>query len=301
MNLFGKKAKTSPKDAIVRLRESLEMLEKREKYLQTKIDNELKFAKANASKNKRGEFRVSLRDGVWIAAGSGLDEEGGIFVIKQDSRTRTFAEILSDMLETDANQFSLQKVKHMDWQERFNLVGTDSLLRTCITALTALKRKRAYEDQINKIMGSRMTLEQQVMAIENANVNLETMNAMRAGAEAMKQIHGNLDINKVDATMDDIRDQMDLANEISDAISQPVNFGVEFDEDELNEELELLEQEELDAKLLDTGAGVSVGSLPEVPDTAVPAIAQPPRPVRTQAITTEEDAELEALKASMSM
>ena len=133
--------------------------------------------------------------------------------------------------------------------------------------------------------------------------------------------------------MDDIRDQMDLANEISDAISQPVNFGVEFDEDELNEELELLEQEELDAKLLDTGAGVSVGSLPEVPDTAVPgkrisqygsiqisicgqqglivdvfvvplprtAIAQPPRPVRTQALTTDEDAELAELKASMAM
>ena len=40
--------------------------------------------------------------------------------------------------------------------------------------------------------------------------------------------------------MDDIREQMDLANEISEAISQPVNFGIEFDEDELNEELELL-------------------------------------------------------------
>ena len=61
MNLFRTaKAKTSPKDAIVRLRESLEMLEKREKYLQTKIDNELKFAKANASKNKRGEWSWSL-------------------------------------------------------------------------------------------------------------------------------------------------------------------------------------------------------------------------------------------------
>jgi hypothetical protein len=56
MNLFGKAkaAKTTPKDAIVRLRESLDMLEKREKYLQTKIDSELTVAKANATKNKRG-------------------------------------------------------------------------------------------------------------------------------------------------------------------------------------------------------------------------------------------------------
>jgi hypothetical protein len=56
----------------------------------------------------------------------------------------------------------------------------------------ALKRKKAYEEQINKIAGSRLTLETQVMAIENANVNLETMNAMAAGAAAMKSIHGKL-------------------------------------------------------------------------------------------------------------
>ncbi len=57
MNLFGKAkaAKATPKDAIVKLRESLEMLEKRERFLQTKIDAELGVAKANATKNKRGE------------------------------------------------------------------------------------------------------------------------------------------------------------------------------------------------------------------------------------------------------
>jgi charged multivesicular body protein 4 len=56
MQLFGrakKAAAPSPKDSIVRLRETLEMLEKREKFLQGKIDNELKIAKANATKNKR--------------------------------------------------------------------------------------------------------------------------------------------------------------------------------------------------------------------------------------------------------
>ena len=114
MNLFGKaKTKDTPKDAIVKIRDSLEMLEKREKFLNLKIENELKIAKTNATKNKR-------------------------------------------------------------------------------VALMALKRKRALEDQITKIMGSRMTLETQVMAIENANINLETMNAMKAGADAMKNIHGSL-------------------------------------------------------------------------------------------------------------
>jgi charged multivesicular body protein 4A/B len=55
MNLFRKAGpKSTPKDAIIKLRESLDMLEKREKYLATKIEGELKIAKANVSKNKRG-------------------------------------------------------------------------------------------------------------------------------------------------------------------------------------------------------------------------------------------------------
>lgn len=56
----------------------------------------------------------------------------------------------------------------------------------------ALKKKKAYDAQIDKINGTRMTIETQVMAIENANVNLETMNALRGGAEAMKNIHGSM-------------------------------------------------------------------------------------------------------------
>ena len=64
MNLFGKAKKQqasggagpSAKDSIIRLRETLEMLEKREKFLQTKIENEVNLAKANVTKNKRGAF-----------------------------------------------------------------------------------------------------------------------------------------------------------------------------------------------------------------------------------------------------
>ncbi|KAI8967768.1 Snf7 family [Mycotypha africana] len=155
----------------------------------------------------------------------------------------------------------------------------------------ALKRKKTYEANIEKINGARMTIETQMMAIENANVNLETMSAMRAGAEAMKNIHGSMDIDKVDATMDDIRDQMDIANEISEAISRPVNMGDELDEDELLNELEELEQEELDAKMLETPSPVV--SAPNVPNR-VPTH-------NTQIEEDDEEAELRALQASIAM
>ncbi|KAJ2004414.1 ESCRT-III subunit protein snf7 [Coemansia thaxteri] len=221
MKLFfgGQKPKATPKEAIITLRENLAMLEKREAHLQSKIDNELKAARANATKNKQA-------------------------------------------------------------------------------ALAALKRKRLLETQIEKISGSRMTLEAQAMAIEAANVNLETMRAMEKGAEAMKTIHKDLNIDKVDQTMEDIREQMDLANEVSDAISQPQLFGAELDEDELNAELDELEQEELDKQLLDKQlfsderAPVTLPRLPQQPQHAAPAAA---------AVTDDEDDELAELRESMGM
>jgi charged multivesicular body protein 4A/B len=97
-------------------------------------------------------------------------------------------------------------------------------------ALLALKRKKMYDDQLERNMNSRITLETQIQAIESANVNLETFKAMQTGADAMKRIHGELNIDKVDKTMDDIRDQMDLSKEISDAISQPLGVGVDLDD-----------------------------------------------------------------------
>lgn len=137
MNLFfGKaKSKTTAKDAIYKLRETLGMLEKRQTFLETKAENELKIAKANATKNRRGMYLVMKK----------------CFLVQQ--KELTF----------------------------YTLV-----------ALMALKRKKAYEANIEKINGARMTIETQMMAIENANVNLETMGAMRAGAEAMKNIHGSM-------------------------------------------------------------------------------------------------------------
>lgn len=58
MQLFGKAKKAAPsaKESIVQLRATLELLEKREQFLQTKIDNEVKLARANVSKNKKGSL-----------------------------------------------------------------------------------------------------------------------------------------------------------------------------------------------------------------------------------------------------
>ena len=70
--------------------------------------------------------------------------------------------------------------------------------------------------------------------------------------------------------MDEIRDQMAISSEISEAIARPA-LGNEVDEDELREELERLEQEELDNKLI----GV------DVPIQRVPTVAERRNPQQT--------------------
>jgi len=56
MSYFGgrRDPKQTARDAIVTLRQQLQMIEKKEEYLQKKIDEEVKKAKANAVSNKTG-------------------------------------------------------------------------------------------------------------------------------------------------------------------------------------------------------------------------------------------------------
>lgn len=61
-------------------------------------------------------------------------------------------------------------------------------------------------------------------------MNAETLLAMKKGAGALKDIHKQLNIDKVDATMDEIREEMERTKEIAEAISNPINVGVDVDE-----------------------------------------------------------------------
>ena len=97
--------------------------------------------------------------------------------------------------------------------------------------------------------------------------------------------------------MDDIAEQQDVAREISEAISNPVAFGQEFDEDELEAELneleaegELEEQEELDRQLLNVGPSTNV-PLPDVP------AAEPAKAARAKPKPVADDDDLAELAA----
>ena len=58
--------------------------------------------------------------------------------------------------------------------------------------MAALKRKKANEQELEKLQGTRFQLEMQVNTLESASFNAETMAAMKTASDALKTIHGKL-------------------------------------------------------------------------------------------------------------
>ncbi|KAI5280411.1 Charged Multivesicular Body Protein 4A [Manis pentadactyla] len=108
-------------------------------------------------------------------------------------------------------------------------------------------------------------------AIENATTSAEVLRTMELAAQGMKKAYQNMDIDKVDELMADITEQQEVAQQISDAISQPIGFGDDVDEDDLLEELEELEQEELTQELNVGQEEEPPVRLPSAPSTHLPA------------------------------
>jgi len=139
-------------------------------------------------------------------------------------------------------------------------------------ALFAMKRKKMYENELDKIQNVKMTLETQVINLESAAQNAETFKAMSQGTNTMKKIRNDVGIEKVDDLMDEIKEEMEMANEINDAIAAPVD-PLMADEDELLAELNELEAADVEAHLLniETPDATQGLSLPSVPNSKLPA------------------------------
>uniref|UniRef100_A0A6N2N528 Uncharacterized protein n=1 Tax=Salix viminalis TaxID=40686 RepID=A0A6N2N528_SALVM len=153
-------------------------------------------------------------------------------------------------------------------------------------AIQCLKRKRLYEQQIEQLGNFQLRIHDQMILLEGAKATTETVDALRTGASAMKAMqkatyvpiisvkcisgiftHGvlivfggnvftlvvtvpKLNIDDVDKTMDEINEQTENMKQIQEALSTPIGSAADFDEDELEAELEELEGAELEEQLL---------------------------------------------------
>ncbi|KAL3463810.1 Snf7-domain-containing protein [Aspergillus heterothallicus] len=163
-------------------------------------------------------------------------------------------------------------------------------------ALAALRRKKVHEKNLEQTQAQIAQLEQQVYSIEAANINYETLNAMKAAGAAMEKIHNGMTIEKVDEAMEKLREQQDLNNEIAEAITRPP-YGEQLDEDDLEQELEGLEQEAMDERMLNTGTVPVADQLNRLPATTT---AEPSK-ANKQTEEEDEEAELAKLRAEMAI
>ncbi|KAG9238142.1 Snf7-domain-containing protein [Amylocarpus encephaloides] len=164
-------------------------------------------------------------------------------------------------------------------------------------AKAALRRKKQHEHTLEQTTAQIATLEQQVYSIEAANINRETLMAMEKAGKAMADIHGNLNIDKVDDTMEKLREQHALGEEIANAITS-TPMGEPIDEGELDDELEALEQERLDGEMLRSGSVPVSDQVHRMPAAANTEIKSK-QPARTA--EEEEEEELQKLQAEMAM
>ncbi|EDO42779.1 predicted protein [Nematostella vectensis] len=134
-------------------------------------------------------------------------------------------------------------------------------------ALQALKRKKRLEKQLSQIDGTLSTIEFQRDALENSSTNTEVVKSMSFAANALKEVHKTLDIDDVHDVMDDVQEQAQL----SDEISQAINFvgSQDIDESDIMSELAELEQEVIDKELIQVKKPGP--RLPNVPSTKLPA------------------------------
>lgn len=213
----SQKRKDAPKNAILALRQQLDMLQKREKHLESQMAEQDAVARKNVSSNKTA-------------------------------------------------------------------------------AKSALRRKKVHERSLEQTNAQIATIEQQIYSIESANINHETLNAMKNAGSAMKNIHGGMTIDKVDETMDQLREQHALSEEIASAITS-TSIGEPIDEDDLEGELEGMEQEAIDERMLNTGTVPVADQLDKLPAAANGELKGKERVEEED----DEEAELAKLQKEMAM
>eukprot|EP00727_Mastigamoeba_balamuthi_P006945 m51a1_g2871 hypothetical protein (2340) ;mRNA; f:365026-375773 len=102
------------------------------------------------------------------------------------------------------------------------------------------KRLVVWRPRIKKISDAHV---EELMAAQDKSDEQIVTQAVRTGDDAMRHIHTSMEEEDVDQTMEDIREQQDIARKIDDAIGQSQTSGEVFDEAELLAELDEMEQD----------------------------------------------------------
>ncbi|KAI9715545.1 MAG: ESCRT-III subunit protein snf7 [Chrysothrix sp. TS-e1954] len=180
-----------------------------------------------------------------------------------------------------------KREKHlMNQMDEQDAIARKNVNTNKTAAKAALRRKKGLEHTLTQVSDHMLTVERQISSIESANINKETMDAMKNASVAMKHIHNGLTIDKVDATMEDLSDQHAIAEEIGEALRGGPGANA-VDEGELEEELQELQERELEGRMV--GGSVPVGE-------RLPGVAQGERESARALYSGSDEADIDKVK-----
>ncbi|XP_063241964.1 charged multivesicular body protein 6-A [Bacillus rossius redtenbacheri] len=124
-----------------------------------------------------------------------------------------------------------------------------------------LRKKRYQEQLLARTDGQLENIEKMIHDVEFSQVELQVMDGLKAGNEALKKIHQVLTVDEVERILDETREGVEKQRELDELLS-----GALTDEDEAAVE------EELEALVGPALPEVPAEELPEVPAEELPEV-----------------------------
>merc|ERR1711981_221225 len=127
----------------------------------------------------------------------------------------------------------------------------------------ALKQMKMFEGELTKLDGQQIMLEQQKMTIQSTHADVDVVNSLRAGNQAITNMNANMDVDSIADLQDEMAENMQEIQERNELFSA----AAEENKDDLLAELDEMEADALAGEL----EGMEVGVMP----IAAPAAANP--------------------------
>ena len=114
-------------------------------------------------------------------------------------------------------------------------------------AVMALKQMKMYEGELTKLDGQQIMLEQQKMTIQSTHADVDVVNSLRAGNQAIGTMNKQMDVDSIADLQDEMAENMQEVQERQDLFAAAAEEGKE----DMLAELDELEAEALAGELDD--------------------------------------------------
>ena len=112
-------------------------------------------------------------------------------------------------------------------------------------AVMALKQMKMYEGELTKLDGQQIMLEQQKMTIQSTHADVDVVNSLRAGNQAIGTMNKQMDVDSIADLQDEMAENMQEVQERQDLFAAAAEEGKE----DMLAELDELEAEALAGEL----------------------------------------------------